>query len=1513
MGGVKNREEKKKAAKVFSSGAGGGSKGPGLVDKRDQERPCPHCDRTFKQVQRLKEHIAKKHPPEDEGGDDAASVAGSSAAAEGPSNVAQQAAPPGGKMFDVGSRAGFYTERSPKMILMEHCTKQKLGKPRFQARPDKHGTIGCRVVIPNLKDNTKDIVVFLEESQAAATEEEAQQRGAVAMLHRIAGERALHRVLPPAYRPLWDEMAVLAEERAKRDAKRAAAAEERAQRERAHRAADARRKPARVVMSDHQRTMVESVLRDLRLGGGAAAEEWDSSNNDGQADEVMAKLLSLGFGEEAVREALACTSQEGEVSVEAALDWLCLSLPEEALPASFAHGATHKPVQLRSGNRAQEQQGDAMRPQDDPAVAELLSYGYPLASCSEALQQCRGKVFWALHALYSRLTGVELREVEPSAELDTHVTEEWLEERVALDAIYGKDVHFESPFSTRLRLPVPQGTLELQVLLPPGCRYPVEAPDIAVRCPQLAPGQLLQLTSLLAKDAAELASNSMPMVYELAAAAVSHQQRRPQNRRPQINVEAESRRLAEEQQQVERNPRHARMRETRRKLPAYGQRIDVLGALHDHQVVVVSGATGCGKSTQVPQYILEEAVAAGQGGHCNIICTQPRRISAVGLASRVAQERGERVGDVVGYSVRLDSKTSARTRLLFCTTGVLLRRLLGDPDLGDVSHVIVDEVHERSVDSDLLLMLLRDLLARNTGRQLRVVLMSATADAQLFAQYFRAALLTKRHGPPPAAVLTIPGFTHPVRDLFLEDVLERTGFAVGRSSRYAQKGRPNSGAKASGNATDGATRDRLGKTVAPSASGSAAPKLVAHTGGSRSQPDLRVLESWEDAAANLANPEAPSASTATLRAVQDTTAQGRAPSAQRPRQQQLQPGRAGRASGPRHSSSADDLPAAAEVEYGERTLKALENIDEAQLNYELIEALVCHIVAEERVKGLTALLQGVAAGDLPGAAAAANAILIFMPGAPEINRLVRTLQNSGRLQQAAQGQTLRVLPLHGALPSAHQARVFESVPEGVRKIVVATNVAETSITIDDVVCVIDSGRVKEMRYDASRGISRLQETWVSLAAGQQRRGRAGRVRPGVCFRLFSRAQAARMEPQQAPEVMRVPLEALCLTVKAALGSSMQLQTTLGRLLTPPEDTAVAAAVAALHALGALDAGEALTPLGQLLTRMPMDCRLGKALLFGAMLRCLGPVLTIAAAMAYGRPIWQSPPDKRAEAEAAKRSLTGDGAAAKSDHLALVAAFNTWHRALLKGGRREASAVCSQYFISEAAMEATLAGRAEYAAILADLGFMAADYARTLGREPFQIKENSRMEVDLDPEERGLNDYAGNARIVKAALCAGLYPSILRVEHPAEKFRKVEGGAFVMDNNPAALRFFDRTKGRVFLHPASVNFHCGRFESGWLVYSDMVETAKVYVRESSMVPVYALLLFGGEISVQHEVGLLQVDGWATFSAPARIAVLVKELRDEIDRLLLQKLSEPSFDLAHNRVVDALHQLLATDGF
>ena len=239
----------------------------------------------------------------------------------------------------------------------------------------------------------------------------------------------------------------------------------------------------------------------------------------------------------------------------------------------------------------------------------------------------------------------------------------------------------------------------------------------------------------------------------------------------------------------------------RQQLPVFGFKDSIMASLAKHQVLIVAGQTGSGKyvfgfttplvhkpdalfvscrSTQVPQFVLEWLLTATTEGDRHVYCTQPRRISAVSIATRVCAELGEpgpgNYRSLCGYHVRMDKKTSAQTRLTYCTTGILLRLLQGSPDLAQVAVVIVDEVHERSVQSDFLLILLRQLLARRP--HIKVVLMSATLDAERMANYFSGSKVD---------IVSVPGRTFPVEEVFVEDAIEATGYELDLEGEYAQR------------------------------------------------------------------------------------------------------------------------------------------------------------------------------------------------------------------------------------------------------------------------------------------------------------------------------------------------------------------------------------------------------------------------------------------------------------------------------------------------------------------------------------------------------------------------------------------------------------------------------------------------------------------------------------------------------------------------------------------------------
>ncbi|KAH9495031.1 ATPdependent RNA helicase [Bulinus truncatus] len=216
--------------------------------------------------------------------------------------------------------------------------------------------------------------------------------------------------------------------------------------------------------------------------------------------------------------------------------------------------------------------------------------------------------------------------------------------------------------------------------------------------------------------------------------------------------------------QNKKSETYQKMLEERQRLPAWETREMIIAAVARHKAIIVSGMTGCGKTTQVPQFILDDALQRDDF-NANIICTQPRRISATSIAERVASERDDTLGRLVGYQIRLDGDVSQFTRLLFCTTGIVLRRLEGDPDLEGVTHIIIDEVHERSELSDFLILVIKKLLVRRP--ELRVILMSATINAGLFSEYF-----------DKCPVINIPGRLFSVQQLFLEDVIEITNLSL---------------------------------------------------------------------------------------------------------------------------------------------------------------------------------------------------------------------------------------------------------------------------------------------------------------------------------------------------------------------------------------------------------------------------------------------------------------------------------------------------------------------------------------------------------------------------------------------------------------------------------------------------------------------------------------------------------------------------------------------------------------
>ena len=1078
------------------------------------------------------------------------------------------------------------------------------------------------------------------------------------------------------------------------------------------------------------------------------------------------------------------------------------------------------------------------------------------------------------------------------------------------------------------------------------------------------------------------------------------------------------------------------MQATRSRLPVAAFKPAILDLVSSHQVLLLSGETGCGKTTQVPQFILEQAIAEGRGGHTRIIVTQPRRIAAIGVAQRVAAERCEPLGSVggaVGYQIRGEKRAHAGTPLLFTTTGVLLRRLASG-GLGHVTHIVVDEVHERGVDTDFLLAVLKRLLPHR--RDIKLICMSATMDAARFATYFGGVNTTSWPLPPSAPrglpagtplplppsspcsapsasaavtwaagqcpIIAVPGFTHPVREVYLEDIVAIAGYQP-RVKRKLQQA-----------------------AAAQPAAGSAAAALAAEEGEEEGDED-----------------GTPSATDVT-------------PS-------------------PSASGGGDVIGPHDWKRHG--------------LDYGLCAALIRAVVAG---KG-AAPPPPAANGPKVSPSSTGGAVLVFLPGVPEIRKLHREIERAG---PGTAG--MWVLHLHGALTADEQGKVFSRPPPGLTKVVLATNVAETSITIDDVTTVIDTLRVKESSYDHAARMARLVEGWVSQAGAKQRRGRAGRVRPGVCYRLEPAAMHGLLAPHSVPEIQRVPLESLILQVKvlgpgltSAGGAGATVRDFMRSTLDPPSDSALATSVRTLVEIGALTqpvtsgAGAGvtsdfeLTPLGYHLASLPMDVRLGKALLFGALLRCVDPLLTITASLS-DRPPWRPlppsmDPDEKAAIEAARAKLSWP----TSDHLSLVKAYDKWRSITGQSARR---AFCDSLGLSYEGMRSISDLRHEYAGQLAELGFLP---GRSGGKQKQQQQDRRYADEEGEYDEAGddvsvaggggahsvsgassvtagsggnsnnrrgggdgkpgapssssaapaasdwgrfgelspfANACATDANVIRAALVAGLYPNLVKVVTPPRRYHETAGGNLPTPFSAKEVRYFtladdgqdDKqalallmgkalqppaasssavgsgkaggkkkpaapiggkggpkpsptasssssaaaatggdtsddsdddsgddgpgseaegeaqevpvaggrsvlewkgfTQDRVFLHPSSVNFSCGEYRCPWLVYHEKVETGKVFIRDSTMVSAYALLLLGGPLAVHHREGVITVgtNGWVRFHAEARIGVLVKGLRAALSKLLAHKIAAPGWDVAGHPVIGAITRLLQGNG-
>jgi len=513
--------------------------------------------------------------------------------------------------------------------------------------------------------------------------------------------------------------------------------------------------------------------------------------------------------------------------------------------------------------------------------------------------------------------------------------------------------------------------------------------------------------------------------------------------------------VTKEKELSEHDKKKQTIAECKRSLPVFPFKEDFIAAVREHQVLIIEGETGSGKTTQLPQYLHE---AGFTDGGKKIGCTQPRRVAAMSVAARVAEEMGCKLGNQVGYSIRFEDCTSERTVLKYMTDGMLLREFLGEPDLSSYNVMIIDEAHERTLHTDILFGLIKDIARFRPD--LKLLISSATLDAEKFSEFF-----------DNAPIFRIPGRRFPVHIYY---------------------------------------------TKAP------------------------------------------------------------------------------------------------EADY--------------------IDACVVTVLQIHVTQPL---------GD----------VLVFLTGQEEIETCQELLIERSR-KFGSKIKELLVVPIYANLPSDLQAKVFEPTPYGARKVVLATNIAETSLTIDNIIYVIDPGFNKQNSYNARTGMESLTITPVSKASANQRAGRAGRVAAGKCFRLYTAwAYQHELEENPVPEIQRVNLGNVVLLLKS-LGINDLIHFDF---LDPPPHETLVLALEQLYALGALNHMGELTKLGRRMAEFPCDPMMSKMLLASEKYKCAAECLTISAMLSNNASIFYRPKDKIIHADTARKNFFVPG----RDHLTLLNVYNQW--------------------------------------------------------------------------------------------------------------------------------------------------------------------------------------------------------------------------------------------------------------
>ncbi|KAF7634515.1 hypothetical protein Mgra_00006086 [Meloidogyne graminicola] len=611
------------------------------------------------------------------------------------------------------------------------------------------------------------------------------------------------------------------------------------------------------------------------------------------------------------------------------------------------------------------------------------------------------------------------------------------------------------------------------------------------------------------------------------------------------------------------------IKEQRESLPIFSLKSALLQAINDNQILIVIGETGSGKTTQMTQYLVE----AGYANRGKIGCTQPRRVAAMSVAKRVSEEFGCRLGQEVGYTIRFEDCTCQDTIIKYMTDGMLLRECLLDPDLSSYSCIMLDEAHERTINTDVLFGLLKTTVKKRP--ELKLIVTSATLEQVKFSEYFFN-----------APIFRIPGRTFPVEILYTKE------------------------------------------------------------------PETDYLDASH------------------------------------------------------------------------------------------ITVMQIHLT------------------EPPGD------ILLFLTGQEEIDTSCEILYE--RMKKLGPDvPELIILPVYGALPSEMQTRIFDPAPPGTRKVVIATNIAETSLTIDGIYYVVDPGFVKQKIYNSKSGMDSLVVTPISQAQAAQRAGRAGRTGPGKCYRLYTeRAYRDEMLPTPVPEIQRTNLASTLLQLKA-MGINNLLDFPF---MDAPPSEAMLTALFQIYQLSALDGDGLLTRLGRRMAEFPLEPSLSKMLIMSVDLGCADDILTIVSMLSVQN-VFYRPKEKQELADEKKSKFHQP----EGDHCTLLAVYNAWKH------HHFSPQWCFENFIQVRTLKR----------------------AQDIRKQLLSIMDRHKLEI---------KSAGRDTQRIQRAICSGFFRNAAKRD-PQEGYRTIVDGQ------------------TVYIHPSSSLF---QNQPEWVVYHELVQTTKEYMREVTAV-------------------------------------------------------------------------------